>query len=441
MAGRSAQAALLLLLVAVALDGVDRLPRVRRPRSSRWLSLRRLRPAVTAAEAAGGLVVATVAVAVRVIWAPPALPPGYAAIVDSISRGSGFRAGHLGPATAVHPPLAPFLAALVPGGPRVLAIAAGLAALLAVVVLANRLFGREVAWVVAAVMAVAPAAWGQQLPEALATALVMVGLVLVDPTQPIGRPVLAGFVLGCAVLTRPEAAVVVLVAAVWVVLVRRTDRWRVVAVLLVVAAVVVTPWELRMHRDFGTWRPATNLGATLYGATTRNATHGEGIGTWDARGVFAAPASRLADEAGRDGALLRASRSQLRRVTTPVIGARVLRGLDLWPHRPAARARSARGLPLPGGTAGTVVEALVSLLALATAAFGFRRHWRDALPVVALPALFVVESAALFGDRGLRALAAPMFVLLAAHGAMRLADWLRWHRTDRQLLKLLAARH
>jgi 4-amino-4-deoxy-L-arabinose transferase-like glycosyltransferase len=340
----------------------------------------------------------------------------------------------------VHPPLAPFLAALLPGGPRAIEIAAGLAALLAVVVLSHRLFGREVAWVVAAVMAVAPAAWGQQLPEALAAALVMVALVLVDPSQPIGRPVLAGFVLGCAVLTRPEAAAVVVVAALWLLLVRRAGGWRMAAVLVIVAAAVVAPWELRMHRDFGTWRPATNLGATVYGSTTKRATRGTGMGTWDAVGVFAAPASRLPDEAGRDRALLRVGRDQLRRVTPAVVAVRVLRGLDVWPHAPAERARSVRGLPLPGGTAGTVLEALVSLLALGTAAAAFKRQWRDALPVVALPALFVLESAALFGDRGLRALAAPMFVVLAAHGAVRFSDWLRWHRTDRKLLKLLADR-
>lgn len=359
------------------------------------------------------------AVAVRVIAAPAALPPGYAQVVDSIVSGWGIRyAPSEGASTAFHPPLAAIVAAVAPDASHwvlvvVSALVAGACSLLAL-----RLGGPVAGVIAGGLAALLPSFWGQQLPESLAMLGVLLCLTLARPAAwTASRAGWAGVSAGLAALARPETLLLLLVVAGWVLLDPATRRgW--LAVFVVGFAVVYAPWQLHVVRTFGVAKPSLNLGATVAGANTPAAKHGDLRGAWDLRGVFdptlAPPEASSPDEAERDRSLLRSGLQRASWSAAPtVVPARVLRGWELWSPASAGRAREGRGLPYPGGQGGGVVEGVASLAGLG-GLVALRRRWRTLFPLFAIPALFTVEAALLFGDRGLRSWAAPMTVLAIA---------------------------
>ena len=111
---------------------------------------------------------------------------------------------------------------------------------------------------------------------------------------------------------------------------------------------------------------------------------------------------------------------------------RTLRGWDLVSPANARAARAERGLPFPGGEAGAIAEG-VALLFAGIGWFAMRRGLRRLLPIVMAPVLFTIESATVFGDRGLRAWVAPLVVIATAVGAVAVFDLRR--RESPQLIE------
>ena len=411
-----AEAAAILAFIAIGVAArSERAQWPRRAVSTRWSDLGITRDRLATLMAL--IVVGGLAWAVRMAAAPAGMPPGYSTVVDSLRGGEGF-------ASALHPPLAPVLAAFAPVSPRMLTMLVTSATVAVVVVLGWRLGGRATAVVAGGLAAVLPSIWGQQMPEALAALGVIAGLAWAWPSRLTkGRAVLAGLSVAAATLARPEALLAVPVVVAWIFVDRPpsernragTRRRAPLAALLVAGFLIsYAPWGRWIDSEHGTRLPSTNLGVTLAGANTASTQRGSAIGAWDVGGVTDQPVSPSLGENARDEAYRSLAWERADKNRALAIGAaRVLRGWEVWSPDNARTVRALRGLPLPGRTVGAVGEMVVSILALVTL-IARRRDWRILLPFMALPLLFTVESALLFGDRGLRAWVAPAVVLLVA---------------------------
>ncbi len=263
LAGNAGNVAAALLAVAVVLFAVverpiDPAPRWRPTRRTGAVlgdGMRRLgeqrRLAIT------GAAIGLVALAIRVVAAPPPLSSAVQQITRNLRSGSGYLTVVDGRAVVLtdHPPLAPLVGAFAPGGPRLVQLVVGLLAVALAWRLARRVGGPAAAVLAAGIAAVAPALWDQQLPEVLAGAALLGAVLLADPHRLDGRrAVAAGLALAAAGLARPEALVAVPVVVAWVVLVgtgratppegttHRTTPSGLVAVLVVVPALAFVPW-------------------------------------------------------------------------------------------------------------------------------------------------------------------------------------------------------
>jgi 4-amino-4-deoxy-L-arabinose transferase-like glycosyltransferase len=137
----------------------------------------------------------------------------------------------------------------------------------------------------------------------------------------------AGVLLGMAVLTRGDA--LLLVPLVVVPLLWR--RWRELMVLLVVGAAVVSPWVLRNHARFGQFVLSTNVGQLINGANCPESyAAGDDLGGWnfscayrlELTGNEAVDSARLRDNG------IEYAREHLGRLPV-VVGARIARGWGL----------------------------------------------------------------------------------------------------------------
>lgn len=368
--------------------------------SSRWTVM----PAVPA------VVIGTLAVLVRVAVAPVALRPDLLEITANLRAGLGYTRGGFGSltATALHPPLAPVLAAIWPGPLRTALLVVSALTAVAVTRLARRVGGGRAALAAGLLAVGLPSLWGQQLPEALAALAVTTGLLLAWPADLTpGRAAGAGAALGLAALARPEALVVLPLALVWIRLVREGVGSRLLVVVAAAGLVVLLPWELRMQRTFDTWLPSTALGATLEGANQPAARAGVRAGE-----LVPLPAPTLGEREGLiDRNRREAGWEALRQASPGLLATRVLRAWDLWPPDEIRAAREARQLGLPGGTVGVLLEGAVAMLA-ATWLFTRRRHWRRLFPLFALPFVFSVMSALTYGSRDLRSWVAPVVAVI-----------------------------
>ena len=177
------------------------------------------------------------------------------AVVVSLQAGDGL--SHAGVTERVDatpseaPPLAPIVAAFLPGSPERAVLVAWVVAVLAAAALARALHGFATAVVAGAVTALLAAAATPRLPEALAALGIVGAAVLLLPAdRTLGRSAAAGLALGAAVLARPDAALVVLVALVALAV---TSDLRHPAAVAGGVAVVVGPWLIWYARTFDTW--------------------------------------------------------------------------------------------------------------------------------------------------------------------------------------------
>ena len=408
---------------------------------------------------------------VRLLGAPSPLSPAQRSLSDNIDAGLGLLFGPPGQAEPTTY-LMPFPATLDSLGPlpgRLLVASISTATVLAVFVLAERLFDRRVARTAGWLAALLPSLWGQQLPETLAAFAATTALVLAVPALPLGdcagsprpgglglgtrprreeasgeaptapaegpcdlagqpltrsRAILVGLAIALAAYSRPECLLLVPVVAAWWAFAEPQVRRRIVAMAAVVV-LVIAPWSLWAHSRTGSWLPTTSFGPTMAAGSSAGVT-GSLAGAADP----ALSPGPNPDEAADD----RAARSEVWRdlghhLSPDLVARRVLRGWDVWSYPAAKAARGERGLPLPGGPIGGLLEVIAAGLA-GYGAWRFRSRWQDLLPLSALPALFTIETALTFGDRGLRAWVAPSVAILAGAAVIALVD-VRRRRVDR----------
>jgi 4-amino-4-deoxy-L-arabinose transferase-like glycosyltransferase len=174
----------------------------------------------------------------------------------------------------------------------------------------------------------------------------------------------AGVLLGVAVLTRGDALLlvpVVVVPLLW-------RRWRELAVLLVVAAVVVSPWVVRNHARFGQFVLSTNVGQLINGANCPESyANGDDLGGWnfscayrlELTGNEAVDSARLRDNG------VEYAREHLGRLPV-VVGARIARGWGLLqPFGQAEHEAETEARVVGAQQAGVVLTWLLLPLALA----------------------------------------------------------------------------
>ncbi len=219
------------------------------------------------------VVIGFVALAVRAVLSPHALPPEYDLLIENLRLGTGFSVAvpSGGVPLGVFPPLTVSLVAYFPLGPTValLLVSLGTVALAARVAL--DWFGRGASVLTAAIVAVVPAFWTQQLPIQLASALVLGGVMLADPRRlTTTRAALAGLCLGGAFLARPDAGLAVIVVLAWLALQKGWAARGEIGALALTTVVVIAPWLNFIWTEFGLPWPMRTLAATLNDPSTRS---------------------------------------------------------------------------------------------------------------------------------------------------------------------------
>lgn len=268
-AGRLAGLLFALASVLMAYTERTRTPALRRPlvvgvvrrpeRAGAGVSV----PVLAIGAAAVGVIL-TVAVALRLVLAPPALSAAYDGLLANLRHGTSYAVGL---ATAAGfpvstPPLAPLTVAYVPVAARELTVIFGLITLVACGRLGMRLRGLWAGGLALTIGAVLPAMWDVPLPVILA-GLALIGAVMMADGAEITRTraVWAGVLLGLAVLARPETAVVVGLVVVWSW--DRGTRRRHLVAMGAVAVATAAPWWVWLHGQFGGFLPAEGLGAFM----------------------------------------------------------------------------------------------------------------------------------------------------------------------------------
>ncbi len=360
--------------------------------------------------------------------------------------------------TAEYPPLHPFVVSLLArAGLRSVQaqriglafVGAGTVALVGLV--GRRVAGRWVGWVAAGIAALSPMFF---LPEAtlmsetvfvfLVTLALLLTLRLRDAVTP-WRVAALGLVLGLAVLTRAEAAVLgvlllvpLLRAGTQSVGTRSVGaRIGLVAIGLGVMVAVVVPWTARNQSTFHHLVPVSNnLGTALAGANCDLTYSGGFLGSWrstfgagdDAAGrcftgfngsqphfneaVAAAAARRQGIDFARDHS----------RDLPQVAAARVLRTFGLFRAGQQIQLEALEGRPAAWERAGTWLEWLLYPLAIG----GFvvlvrtRRPW---WPLLATVVTVVVASLVTYGNQRFRIAAEPAIAVTAAVAIVALAHW------------------
>jgi 4-amino-4-deoxy-L-arabinose transferase-like glycosyltransferase len=235
---------------------------------------RRLRRAVV------GILAVAAAARVALVLATPDLPmrddpADYHRLAVSVARGHGFGETVLaagGGPTAFRPPLYPFLLGMVyrvagvdVGTARAVQAGLGVVAVGLLGVLVARLAGRRAGLAAMALAAVYPPlllAGGTLMSEAVSLPLELGALLAALAHRRSPRawrwPVVAGVLVGLAVLARPNHAVLALPVAL-LLAGSRPRRLGPAVASLVAAAAVVAPWTARNAAVFGRFVPVSDL--------------------------------------------------------------------------------------------------------------------------------------------------------------------------------------
>lgn len=209
-------------------------------------------------------------IAVTPTWRPDSDADQYLRLARNLVAGEGFALVfpelemH---ATAFRPPLYPFVLA----GPswlfgpdaiwpaRVTSLLLSLGVVALTVVFVRRIAGNLAAVVSGCAVALMPSLLANDtitLSEPLGLLLILAVLIALDSK----RPVWAGLAAGALVLTRPNAYLVVLVAAAFL---WHYIGWRKALICIGCAGLVVAPWLVRNKVQVGTWSLTTSQGFTL----------------------------------------------------------------------------------------------------------------------------------------------------------------------------------
>ncbi|MFL5780530.1 MAG: ArnT family glycosyltransferase [Thermoleophilaceae bacterium] len=335
--------------------------------------------------------------------------------------------------SAGHPPLWELLLSGVSflGGTSYLAHRAlgcilGAGTIVLVALLGRRVGGERagtIAGVLAAVYPVMIAADGSLMSEGLYTLLIAAALLaaLRLRDRPDGRgAALLGAVVALAALTRSEALLLFPLLVLPIALTRPAGRWRLTAVAVLTAALLIAPWTIRNWAELD--RPvliSTNDGTLLAGANCGLTYHGEDLGFWNIKCISERSIANEARQEARwrsEGASY--AGDHLGRLPV-VLGARLLRTFDLY--QPRRMVRFAEGRSVRADQIGVVVYYLLVPFAVA-GGWLLRRRRGDLLVLLAPVALVVALSLIGYGIPRFRAPAEVTIVVLAALAAGRLAD-------------------
>jgi hypothetical protein len=347
--------------------------------------------------------------------------------------------------TAEYPPLHPFVLSLVARvgvrsveAQRIALACVGTGTVALIGGIGRRMAGPSVGLVAAGLAAVSPMMF---LPEATlmseAIFVFLVAAALLLALRAYERPsllriALLGVVLGLAVLTRAEAAVlgVLLLAGLL-----RPDparpvarRLGLVALGLVVMAVIVVPWTVRNQQTFHRLVPVSNnLGTALAGANCELTYSGPSLGSWRSTfGVGDADSGRCftgfnGSQPGFDEAQAAADArhqgleyAQDHVGDLPKVGlTRLLRTFGLFRPEQQIRLEALEGRPLGWERAGTWLEWVLYPLAIAGAVLLVRRK-APVWPLAASLISVVVATLVTYGNQRFRIGAEPAILIAAA---------------------------
>lgn len=200
--------------------------------------------------------VAVAAAAVSALLGPEAYPAELRAAAGALRAGAGV--------TGDQPPAAAVVAAAFPDAGTLLVAVLTAATAVATVLLGTRLSGRRAGLLAGVVAAALPLVWDQSLPGALAGLLAVVALLLAWPDRvTTARAGVAGGALVLASFSRPEAALVLPVLAVWLAVwpdpSDRRPRTSGVAALLVVGVTGLVLGGVAGHGQTGDWLPGADV--------------------------------------------------------------------------------------------------------------------------------------------------------------------------------------
>lgn len=309
----------------------------------------------------------------------------------------------------------------------------------------RRLFDVRLATWTAGVAAVAPSlVWvgGGLTAESLFVPLVLAAVWAAVRHRDAGGSVpwvlAAGVLLGIAVLTRTNGAILVLPLLVAAWLPRR--RWTDPLVLLVGLVVALAPWTVRNAQAFGAFAPlGTQSGFTIAGAYNDKADAGGSYyAAWQLpmdvpalQPLFGRPG---VDEAEVDGELRDRGIEFALEHPGFVAGATGVHGLQLfhlWPDIDLGSGNSFRETGVPERLWGEYTAAFWVFLALVAAGIVLvvrRRERFGPLWLWAIPVLVVLSVVPLLGPPRYRIPADPFLAILAAVALIALADRLRGRR-------------
>lgn len=366
-------------------------------------------------------------------------PADYHRLAVSVAKGHGFGTTVLaagGGPTAFRPPLYPFLLGVLyrvvgvdVGAARAAQAVLGVVAVLLCGMLASRVAGRRVGLAAMAIAAVHPAfvlAGGSLLSESVSLPLELGALLaaLEHRRAPRGWrwPVLAGILVGLAVLARPNHAVLAVPVALLCARPRRAALASVVA-----AAAVVAPWSLRNWAVFGRLVVVSDLdgyvAAGVYNDLSANLRWHPGafvppVAVSELRPLFA---DRRLDEVALGEELRRRALEYAKAHPTyaaRVVGWNTLRLFDLGGISFARIAAASLGYG--PRLADVEVVAFLALLPLAIVGLTDRRARRVPAALWLAPVLFVATTVPLLGTFRYRVPVDPFVVTAAAIGLTRL---------------------
>jgi 4-amino-4-deoxy-L-arabinose transferase-like glycosyltransferase len=266
----------------------------------------------------------------------------------------------------------------------------------------------------------------------------LLAYAVIDRPSPL-RFAALGLVLGLATLTRAEAIVLgafLVIPIAW--RVRNATvlrRLGLAALVVVVAAVVVTPWSVRNQRTFHSFVPVSNsLVQIVDGANCRLTYGGPFLGSWrstfgnaDAHGDECFEGfngskpgfdeAKAAEVSRRDG--LEYIRDHLGAL--PKVGtARLLRTFALFRPAQQTQLEALEGRPLGWERAGTGMYYVLAIAAIGGFVTMLRRK-ATVWPLAAAVLTVVLSSILTYGTQRFRITAEPAIVALAAVGFVALA--------------------
>jgi hypothetical protein len=380
-------------------------------------------------------------------------------IASNLVGGAGFSLpgpfGVLTP-TGLRMPITPALLALAQTSAspefagRLLWAVIGAATVTAVGVVGRRLFGVAAGLAAAAMVAALPSFFLENVRMTSATvAALIIALILLAATRPSGsaftipRVAIAGGLVGLLALTRPEGVLIgAVILGSWLAprsaSALSTARRTGLAVVAVAGILLVLgPWVLRNHSQFGTLLPTTETGTIAAGANAPSTYAGGLAGSFDPSAARAAVRSVSRTPLG-EGALDRRLRAEAESYASGHVGGllvalpvRMARAFDLWSPTNERAAHAARGLSAKGW----LLEWITFLPLLGLAAWGC---WRlrarfsgDLLPLYLAPLAVAVVALVAYGEPLARAAIDPVLALMAGAGLVALPRPARLRRPGR----------